>query len=155
MKFWICVVSKEHALKAIEGKIVQACHGKASPLKRMKVGDFVTFYCPNITFMGKDKYQKLLGVGRVVDDHVYQFTMSENFKPFRMNIQYLENSLALEAPIHNLINSFEFIKDKKHWGYMFRFGHFEISKTDFELILSVMNVSNNVLSGNVFDTITS
>ena len=148
MKFWICVVSKEHALKAIEGGIVQACHGKASPLKRMKIGDLVTFYCPSVTFMGKDKYQKFLGIGRVADDHIYQFEMSVDFKPFRMNIEYLENSIALEASIHNLINSFEFIKDKKHWGYMFRFGHFEISKTDFELILNAMNILDNIFEDN-------
>ena len=144
MKFWICVVSKEHALKGIDGGFIQACHGKLAPLKRMKVGDFVMFYCPNITFLGKEKYQQFLGVGQVVDNQVYQYAMTDNFKPFRMNIKYLENSSIIETPIHGLINSLTFIQDKTHWGYMFRFGHFEIPKLDFDLIINAMNVSEHI-----------
>lgn len=140
MKCWICVVSKEHALRGIAGGFIQACHGKKNSLKRMKVGDYITFYCPNITFLGNDKYQKFLGVGHVNDDKVYQFSMSDTFHPFRMNVKYLNDSAMLEAPIIPLINSLEFIKDKQHWGYMFRFGHFEISKTDFDKIMKSMGI---------------
>ena len=31
---------------------------------------------------------------------------------------------------------------------MFRFGHFEISKTDFELILNAMNILDNIFEDN-------
>ena len=146
MKYWICVVSKEHALKGIEGGFIQACHGKQAPLKRMKVGDFVTFYCPNIAFLGKEKHQKFIGVGQVVDNYVYQYSMSENFNPFRMNISYFKNSPIPEISIHGLINSLEFIKDKQHWGYIFQFGHIEIPKQDFHLILKAMNVFESIFS---------
>lgn len=144
MKFWICVVSKEHALKGIEGEFIQACHGKSTPLKRMQMGDYVTFYCPKITFLGKEKYQHFLGIGQVLNNQVYQYAMTDDFKPYRMNIKYLKNSSMMKAPISELINNLTFIKDKTHWGYMFRFGHFEIPKIDFDIIINAMNVAEYI-----------
>lgn len=43
-----------------------------------------------------------------------------------------------ETPIRPLINDLSFIKNKQSWGFMFRFGMFEIPKTDFELIKNAM-----------------
>jgi predicted RNA-binding protein len=45
---------------------------------------------------------------------------------------------CVETPIGPLIDSLSFIKDKKRWGYMFRFGLFEIPQQDFELIKRAM-----------------
>jgi len=42
------------------------------------------------------------------------------------------------APIQPLIAELTFIQDKKHWGYVFRYGCFEIPKHDFDLIASRM-----------------
>ena len=64
MKCWVSVVSKEHALRGIEGGFMQACHGKAAPLKRMKAGDWFMFYCPATTMGGVIKVQKFLGLGK-------------------------------------------------------------------------------------------
>ena len=41
---------------------------------------------------------------------------------------------------------FTFIQDKKHWGYMFRFGFFEIPHQDFELIADGMKVKHSTES---------
>lgn len=139
MKFWVCVVSKEHALRGINGEFVQACHGKRAPLARMKSGDCVTFYCPNLTFLGKEKYQKFLGFGTVKTGQVYQFQMSDDFIPFRLDVEFTPNSDQLSVNVYELIEKLEFIKDKRHWGFMFRFGHFEISQHDYELIVNKMN----------------
>jgi len=46
--------------------------------------------------------------------------------------------LGQHAPSKPLIDGFSFIKDKTHWGYMFRFGLFQIPKSDFELIKNAM-----------------
>ena len=40
----------------------------------------------------------------------------------------------MEVPIQPLIDQLSFIKNKKSWGYPFRFGCFTIEKSDFELI---------------------
>ena len=46
MKYWIIVASKDHLQRGLAGGFIQANHGKAAPLKRMHVGDWVLFYSP-------------------------------------------------------------------------------------------------------------
>ena len=40
--------------------------------------------------------------------------------------------------IRPLIDQLNFIEDKQCWGYMFRFGFFEINQADFALIADQM-----------------
>ncbi|VAY89203.1 conserved hypothetical protein [mine drainage metagenome] len=61
--------------------------------------------------------------------------MFPGFVPYRRDIHFLE---ATDTPIHTLLEQFSFIKDKSRWGYAFRFGHLEISKSDFEMIATSM-----------------
>jgi len=42
------------------------------------------------------------------------------------------------VPILPLVNSLEFIQNKKQWGYPFRFGLFEINEHDFNIIAQQM-----------------
>jgi len=42
-----------------------------------------------------------------------------------------------------LINDLAFIRNKKSWGYSFRFGFFEIGKEDFALIASQMLINEH------------
>jgi predicted RNA-binding protein len=134
-KYWIATVSKEHTMRGVEGEFMQVCHGKQAPLKRMKKGDYLIVYSSKITMEGSEKYQAFTAIGQVKDEEVYQYQMSENFAPFRRNIQFLE---CVDTPIIPLINELEFITDKKSWGYPFRFGFFEINANDFNLISSKM-----------------
>ena len=46
VKYWIIVASKDHVENGVGQGIAQACHGKVTPLKRMKKGDLVS-YCLN------------------------------------------------------------------------------------------------------------
>lgn len=43
-----------------------------------------------------------------------------------------------ETPIASLIDTLSFIRNKKSWGYVFRFGLLEIPQGDFDLIRSQM-----------------
>jgi hypothetical protein len=43
-KYWLVVVSKDHIEIGKKLGIVQANHGKAAPIKRMKPGDLIVFY---------------------------------------------------------------------------------------------------------------
>ena len=134
-KYWIAAISKEHTMRGVNGGFIQVCHGKKAPLKRMKKGDYILVYSSKITMDGNEKCQKFTALGQVIDDEVYPFKMSENFIPFRRNIQFLQ---CTETSIIPLINELEFIIQKKHWGYPFRFGFFEIKENDFNTLTTKM-----------------
>ena len=101
----------------------------------MKKGDYLLVYSSKITMEGNEKCQAFTALGQVKDDDVYQFQMTQNFIPFRRNIEFLR---CKESSIIPLINDLEFITNKKSWGYPFRFGFFEIKEQDFNLIASKM-----------------
>jgi len=134
-KYWIIVVSKDHVLMGVQGNFAQACRGKASPLKRMKVGDWVVHYSPKLEFRVNKKCQAFTAIGKVTGDMVYPFKMDNGFIPFRRDVEFLT---CTEVSILPLIPNLTFIQDKRNWGYIFRLGLFEIQKNDFDLISSQM-----------------
>lgn len=80
-------------------------------------------------------YQKFVTIGKIQGDDVYQEIVSDDFKPYRRNIAFCA---CHEVAIRPLIDGLNFIKNKKSWGYMFRFGFFEIPKEDYDLIAQLM-----------------
>ena len=134
-KYWVIVASKDHVKSGAAAGFAQACHGKVSPLKRMHKGDYVLFYSGKQTMGKTDACQQFTAVGKVIDDEIYQFQVSEDFCPSRRNIEFLPGK---DVSILPLISKLDFIPDKKNWGYPFRFGFFEIKQHDFDLISSQM-----------------
>ena len=134
-KYWINVISKEHVLLGVKEGITQSGHGKEAPLKKMRKGDWIIFYSPKQSLEGNEKLQAFTAIGQLPDDAIYQFEMSPTFKPFRRKVNFKK---AKEVSILSLIEKLDFIKDKKHWGFMFRFGLFEISEKDFNIISNKM-----------------
>jgi len=139
-KYWIIVASKDHVKTGIAEGIAQACHGKASPLRRMQKGDFVVYYSGKQTLGKPGKCQAFTALGKVTDDEIYQFQVSEDFCPSRRNIDFLQSK---DASILPLIDDLNFIQNKKSWGYPFRFGFFEINQHDFNLISAQMLQENH------------
>ncbi len=137
MKYWIGVVSKEHVIKGVQDGIAQIGHGKRAPLARMKKDDWLIYYSPVITFEEKTPLQAFTALGQVADEEIYEFPISETFIPFRRRINYLK---VKDVPIKPLIEELSFIKNKKSWGYVFRFGFIEIPKEDFEIIKKALLV---------------
>ena len=131
MKYWVNTISRDHVRVAVEGGFTQAGHGKASGLRRLSAGDWIVFYSPKTSLQGGEPLQAFTAIGRIADDALYQVEMAQGFVPWRRNVEFLE---CVETPIKPLIDALSFIKDKQHWGYMFRFGLIEIPQTDFELI---------------------
>ncbi|WP_431295166.1 EVE domain-containing protein [Pedobacter sp. P26] len=109
-KYWIIVASKDHVKSAVELGIVQACHGKSSPLKRMGKSDFVVFYSGKQTMDKPDKCQEFTALGRVVDGEIYQLKVPENFSPSRRKVEFF-NCKAIS--ILTLIDDLSFIQNKK------------------------------------------
>lgn len=134
-KYWIIVASKDHVKTGVAEGIAQACHGKASPLKKMQKGDGVIYYSGKKVFGQRDKCQEFTAIGRVKDDELYSFQMSADFCPSRRNIDFYKSK---DISIIPLIDDLDFIQNKKSWGYPFRFGFFEIKEPDFKLISSKM-----------------
>lgn len=134
-RYFIGVVSREHVLMGVEKGIAQIGHGKRSGLARMNKGDFLIYYSPKIALDSDEKLQAFTAIGQMVDDDIYQVEEPPTFKPFRRKVRYEK---VKDAPIAPLIPDLSFIKNKKSWGYVFRFGLVEIPESDFLLIKEKM-----------------
>jgi hypothetical protein len=136
--YWIGVASKDHVDNAIAGGFTQLNHGKAAPLERMRGGDGYLFYSPRTAYPGGEPLQAFTAIGRVRTGTVYQATLSADFHPFRVDVDYLPSR---DAPIKPLIAQLSFIRSKTHWGAAFRFGMLRIPEVDFALIAAAMGCS--------------
>ena len=135
MKYWINTVSQDHVLIGEKGGFIQAGHGKQAPLKRLRKGDYVIYYSPKTALDGGEPLRAFTAAAKIKDENIYQVEMSKDFKPFRRNAEYRK---CKETKIEPLIENLEFIKNKKSWGFKFRFGLFEINERDFNLIYNKM-----------------
>jgi hypothetical protein len=134
-KSWIAVASAKHVRHGITAGIMQVCHGKRGPLQRVLPGDRVAYYSPTESFGGKDKCQAFTACGVVKEGDPYQFDMGEGFMPFRRDVSWLK---AKETPIRPLLDTLAFSSGNKNWGYQLRFGLFEISNEDMNIIAEAM-----------------
>lgn len=75
--------------------------------------------------------------------------MNPEFHPWRRNLEFFEHT---EIPIRPLIENLGFIKDKKHWGFPFRRGLFNVDQADFILIASAMGVQIDTVKISINDT---
>lgn len=135
MSNWIAVASAEHVEQGRLSGYVQVCHGKSAPLRRLKPNDWVVYYSPTATFGGKDKLQSFTAIGQMKEGEPYQVDMGNGFCPFRRDVFFFESHAALITP---LLNQLDFTKNKKNWGYPFRFGLIAISEHDMRVIACAM-----------------
>ena len=78
------------------------------------------------------KFQEITAIGKIKDENVYQFQMTENFIPYRRDVDYLK--LNGKCTINGLRNHPEWTKYAKQ----LRYGHFEISEDFFRFIYDLM-----------------
>jgi hypothetical protein len=116
----------------VKGGFAQAGHGKRSGLARMHAGDRIIYYSPKVALGGDEPLHAFTALGEVPDEEIVQVEMTPDFKPFRRNVKYLYTGDVKIAP---LVKDLQVIRNKKSWGYAFRFGLLEIQKDDFQLIL--------------------
>ncbi len=127
-KYWIIVASKDHVMRGVSLGIAQSGHGKLSGLARMNKGDMIAFYSPKVRFESDDPLHAFTAIGEIADEDVFQVEESPDFKPFRRTVRYIKTG---EVRIRSLIPDLTFIRNKKSWGYTFRFGILEIPEEDF------------------------
>ena len=136
-QFWIGVVSREHVQRGIQGGFIQLNHGKKAPVQRLRAGDGLVSYSPRTAHPDGEPLQAFTAIGVVITGEVYQMEMAEDFKPYRVDVRFLNGR---ETPIKPLIERLSFIRDKTHWGAAFRFGYLKVSAEDFNLIAESMGV---------------
>ena len=135
--FWIGVVSRSHVQRGVQGGFIQLNHGKKAPVQRLKAGDRIALYSPRTDYPDGAALQAFTALGIVRSGQVYQVEMSADFKPYRVDVDFLA---ATEAPIRPLLSRLSFIKDKTHWGAAFRFGFLRVPEDDFTLVSDAMGV---------------
>ncbi|MER9935063.1 EVE domain-containing protein [Mesorhizobium sp. M0088] len=133
--YWIAVASAEHVRRGRAAGFMQVNHGKAAPLRRVKLGDGIVYYSPNTVLGEKDGLRAFTAIGIVREGEPYQGDMSAGFTPFRRHVAWAK---AEEAPIKPLLDKLEFTVGKSNWGYQLRFGLFSVSAADFALIAEAM-----------------
>lgn len=133
---WIAVASAEHVRIGRAGGFMQVCHGKAAPLRRIRPRDRVVYYSPTEKFGAPPPLRCFTAMGQVLAGEPYQADMGGGFLPFRRDVSWAE---AKAAPITPLLDRLAFSAGNKNWGYQLRFGLFEVSNHDFELIARAMD----------------
>lgn len=137
VSYWINVVSRDHVQRGVAGGFTQANHGKPHMLKKMAKGDWIIFYSPKTAYVDGEPLQAFTAIGQITDDEPYQAVMTPDFHPWRRNVDFKE---CYETPIRPLIDELDFIEDKTHWGYKFRFGVIKLSEHDFTILKKVLTV---------------
>jgi hypothetical protein len=132
---WIAVACAEHVRRGQDLGIMQVCHGKAAPLRRIAAGDRVAYYSPTTAFRGGDRCQAFTAFGIVRDRPAYQADMGDGFRPFRRDVDWQPVG---QAPIHPLLDRLELTRGRRSWGYAFRFGLLAVSGHDMDLIAGAL-----------------
>jgi predicted RNA-binding protein len=131
-KYWIIVASEDHVMRGVSLGIAQAGHGKRSGLARLHKGDKMVYYSPKARFEGSEALHAFTAIGEIADDAAFQVEETPDFRPFRRKVHYIKTG---KVRIEPLVPELTFIRNKKSWGYAFRFGLLEIPKDDFDRIL--------------------
>ncbi len=133
--YWIGVVSRAHMQIGVQGGFIQLNHGKRAPLQKLRAGDGLVIYSPRTDYPDGAPLQAFTALGVITSGEIYQVEMNPDFKPYRVDVKFLE---CQEAPIRPLIEKLSFITNKTRWGAAFRFGQLKVPGDDFALIAAAM-----------------
>jgi hypothetical protein len=134
---WIAVACAAHVRRGVELGIMQVCHGKSGPLRRLKPGDRVAYYSPTERFRGSDRLQCFTAFGWVLDGAIEQVDMGGGFRPHRRPVRWLE---ARPAPIRPLLDVPGFALSGPGWGARLRYGLVAIDPESMDLIAAAMGI---------------
>ena len=138
MKYWVDVISKDHALAGAEGGFIQASQGTAATLRLLRKDDLVFFYSPGTLFRAGEILQAFTAVARVIEEVPYTAEGAATAPPWRLKTTALA---CEEAPIEPLIPELDFIEDKAAWALSLRRGMFEIGEDDARRIADAMKAT--------------
>ena len=134
-KYWVVTASADHAAIGRAEGIVQAGHGKAAPLLRLRAGDGVVIYSPRATYPDGPSLQAFTAIGRVAVGEPWVGVMGGGFRPWRRGVTWAE---ATPAPIRPLLQALDLTRGLASWGMAFRYGLRPLSEADFACIARAM-----------------
>ena len=134
--FWVVTASADHAARGRDWGIVQACHGKAAPLRRMRTGDGVVIYSPRERMTGGAAVQAFTALGRVSGPEVWQVEMAPGFRPWRRAVDWAPGPAVSIRP---LLAALDLTRGQTGWGMVFRFGLRALTAADFARIAAAMD----------------
>lgn len=108
-----------------------------TPVRRLKAGDWIAVYSPRVAYPDGEPLQAFTAIGRVKTGEVYPVSMSEDFKPYRIDVEFFR---CTPVPIRPLIATLSFIKNKQSWGATFKFGQLKVPRADFLQVSEAMGV---------------
>ena len=135
MTNWINTVSRDHVERGVRGRFTQANHGKPNLLRKMARGEWIAFYSPKTVHPDGDPVQAFTAIGQWPTTSPTRWRCPTT-STRGANVDFLCS--CTETPIKPLIEQLDFIEDKTHWGYKFRFGVFRIDDHDLDVIRSAM-----------------
>jgi hypothetical protein len=135
-RYWIGVASRDHVEKGVAGGFCQLCHGKMSAVRRLFPGDWIVYYSPRTAMRGGEPVQAFTAIGQLKEGEPYLFDMGGGFVSARRDVRFID---CKEAPIRPLIDRLSFIKNKRNWAYVFRFGIVLVPRDDFEAVAKAMS----------------
>ena len=136
-KNWLIVACADHVRRGRAGGFMQVNHGKLAPLRRIAPGDRVVCYSPSTVMRGADRLQSFTAFGIVSAGEPYQVRMSDDFCPFRRDVDWLPGH---DAPIQPLLGELELTAGKPNWGYQLRRGLLPLGTHDIERIATAMGI---------------
>ncbi|MEO8242027.1 MAG: EVE domain-containing protein [bacterium] len=131
---WIVTASADHAARGRVEGIVQAGHGKASPLRRMRPGDGVVIYSSRLTYPDGPPLQAFTLIGHVADVEPYSHEVGDMLM-WRRPVLWRDSVMA---DIRPMLDKLEVTRGLASWGMAFRYGLTRISRADFALIAGAM-----------------
>ena len=134
-KFWSVTASADHAAIGRREGIVQAGHGKAAPLVRLRAGDGVVIYSPRETYPKGASLQAFTAIGRVAVGEPWVGVMDGGFRPWRRGVIWAK---AQAAPIRPLLQALDLTRGLTSWGMAFRSGLRPVSEADFKAVATAM-----------------
>jgi len=137
MAAWLVVACADHVARGQAEGFVQACHGKAAPLRRMAPGDWVICYSPSQAFRGQDGLRSFTALGRITEGEPYLADMGNGFVPWRRNVNWMEGTAQ---PLKALADQLE-LTQSPSWGWRLRQGHLPLSEADAACVRSAMTAA--------------
>lgn len=134
-RYWCVTASADHAVRGMVEGIVQTCHGKVAPLRRMQAGDGVVVYAPRDRNPDGAPFQAFAAIGRVAEGEAWQQDMGGGFVPWRRRMGWIA---ARPAPIRPLLDQLALTRGQRNWGMAFRSGLCPLTAADFRLIARAM-----------------
>jgi hypothetical protein len=136
---WMGVASAQHARGGREGGFAQLGHGKHIAVKSLKRGDWIVYYSPREGMGEGASVQAFTTIGRVTSDAPYRVEQAMDFKPYRVDVDYLK--AAEPTPIKPLLHELRLTRELgANWGMVMRGSKRRLHEADMRRIAKAMGV---------------